>query len=122
MNTTRKLMEFVIDCISDEFTKSEISDLVNQMEVENDIQWEIQGMEYRVIHEDIIKTIHKEEVQDLVQECYLGELDLDKYWWIAIDWDETAENVRMTDGYGNHFSAYDHSEEFFDGWYFFRTN
>ena len=72
MNTTRKLMEFVIDCISDEFTKSEISDLVNQMEVENDIQWEIQGMEYRVIHEDIIKTIHKEEVQDLVQECYLG--------------------------------------------------
>lgn len=51
--------------------------------------------------------------------------NIDKVWWIEIDWDKTIDNV-FTDGYGHHFSSYDGSEEQIEfkdeTYYIFRTN
>tara|TARA_R110000772_G_scaffold12215_5_gene37496 strand:- start:305 stop:718 length:414 start_codon:yes stop_codon:yes gene_type:complete len=88
---------------------------------------------YRFISDTAIEDIHVESVKDMVTDCYLSGTDLDKYSWIAIDWEETAENLRSSDGYGHHFSGYDGSEEEYDftdvegsgvkfGYWIFRTN
>jgi len=88
---------------------------------------------YRFISDTAIEDIHVESVKDMVTDCYLSGTDLDKYSWLAIDWEETAENLRRYDGYGHHFSSYDGSEEEYDftdvegsgvkfGYWIFRTN
>ena len=116
--------------LADEITKEvevdaetdEISQLADLLDAGADFCWEVCGKEYRLIHENAIEEIHRDEVRDLTEECFLGGCDMDKNWWIAIDWDKTAENVRQSDGYGHHFSSYDGSEEFVSPWYIFRTN
>ena len=40
----------------------------------------------------------------------MGGIDLDKHWWIELDWEKTAQNCLDADGYGHHFSGYDGSE------------
>ena len=49
-----------------------------------------------------------------------------KLWWVAIDWEKTAQNCLDADGYGHHFASYDGDElEIMlngDLYYFFRTN
>ena len=67
-------------------------------------------------------NVARDEIQELVQDCYLNGTDLDKYWWIEVDWDKTAKNVIDADGYGHHFATYDHEEYYYEGCYFFRTN
>ena len=82
-------------------------ELLNKIYSENDFYWEVGDAEYRIICEDVIQDIHTKEIKEMT------DIDLDKYWWIAIDWENTAENVRKSDGYGNHFSHYDGSEQEF---------
>lgn len=89
-------------------------------EISGDGFYEIDGMDFRIIHEDCIDGIHTEEIEELTKECYLGGADIP--YWIEIDWEKTAENVRQADGYGNHFGCYDHNEMYTDGWYIFRVN
>jgi len=109
-----------------ETTKEERKELLDSLNAENDFYWEADGAEYRIINADVIEEIHTEEVKEITQDCYLNGANLDKYWWIAIDWEKTAENVRQADGYGHHFSSYDHSEQEFRldrVWYYvFRVN
>lgn len=88
---------------------------------------------WRFISDTAIEDIHTEEVKELVTDCYLNGTDLDKYWWIEINWEDTAENLRRSDGYGHHFNHYDGSEEEYDfadpsgsgvsfSYWIFRTN
>ncbi len=123
LSTIREMYDNLLD-LEIETTKEERHELLNSLYRENDFCWEADGAEYRIICEDVIEEIHTEEVKDLTQDAYLNTTDLEKLWWIEIDWEKTAENVRQADGYGHHFSTYDGSEEEFilDGgsYYVFR--
>ena len=118
----KDLWEFVGGNLSLNPEKGDIRDLIDEMNCENDFSWECDGEEYRVIHTNVIDDIAEEEIKEIVQDCYLNGTDLDKYWWIAIDWQQTADNCISADGYGHHFSSYDGSEEEWEDWYFFRVN
>ena len=69
------------------------------------------------INEDVIEDIYFEETVEVIKDCY--NIDAPKF--IEIDWKATVENC-LQDGYGHHFSPYDGSEVYIDGWYIFRTN
>ena len=46
------------------------------MDYKDDFYWEVNGEEYRVIHESEIDELMQEEIKDLVEECYLSGVDL----------------------------------------------
>lgn len=75
------------------------------------------GGEYRLIHKDAIEVIYYESIIELIKDCY--NLNLPDF--VEVDWDATVENCKV-DGYGHHFSSYDHSEEYAEDYYIFRTN
>jgi hypothetical protein len=84
---------------------------------------EFDGNEYRLIPEDIIWEVYKDEIQQLVEDCYSDVIKLDKipnFIAVTIDWEQTAKNA-YADGYGHTFSGYDGSEEESAGYYIFRT-
>ena len=112
LSTIREMYDNLLD-LEIKTTKEERHELLKSLYKESDFYWEADGAEYRIICEDVIEEIHTEEVKDQTQDAYLNTTDLEKLWWIAIDWEQTAENVRQSDGYGHHFSHYDHSEEEF---------
>ncbi len=116
----KDLWEFTRDNLDVDPDKGDIRDLIDLMSEENDLYWECDGQEYRIIHMDEIDDIAEEEIKEIVQDCYLNGVDMDKLWWIEIDWKQTADNCISADGYGHHFSSYDGSEEEWDNWYFFR--
>ena len=118
----RTIWSFINDELDLEPTKEEMSSLLIDMDIENDVYAELDGTEWRIIHEDVIDDIATDEIKDLVQDCYLNGTDLDKLWWLEIDWEKTARNCITADGYGHHFSSYDGSEFELNGWYFFRVN
>lgn len=75
--------------------------------------------EFRFIEEDSIERIHREEIEELVDDCYLSEAsDIIKQYF---DYDSFARDCRISDGYGPHFSSYDGSEEQEDNYYMFRV-
>jgi hypothetical protein len=125
IKTIRQVYEFVSDELQCETHKDEMEDLIDALQSETDFHINIDGNEYRFIDEDVIDDISEDEIKQVVQECYLNGTDLDKYWWIEVDWKKTAENCINADGYGHHFSTYDGSEEeatlFGSHWYIFRT-
>lgn len=120
LSTIREMYDNLLD-LDIETTKEQRRELLKKLyTVDTDFLWETESGEYRIINEDVIFEIYKDEIRETTQDCYLNGLDLDKYWWIAIDWEKTAQNVLDSDGYGHHFSHYDHSEQEFklDGvWY-----
>jgi hypothetical protein len=118
----KDLWEFVKDDLSLKADKGDIRDLIDQMNEDNDVYWECDSEEYRIIHTDVIDDIAEDEIKEIVQDCYLNGLDMDKLWWIEIDWEQTADNCISADGYGHHFSSYDGSEQEWEDWYFFRVN
>jgi hypothetical protein len=118
----KNLWYFVNDELDVDADKNHIAALLNDMDSSFDFYWEVNGEEYRVIHEMDIDTVLVEELKDLVEECYLSDSDLAKLWWLEIDWEQTAENVVNADGYGHHFSRYDGNEYDHNDWYFFRCN
>lgn len=82
----------------------------------DDFTFEFDGNDYRIISDDSIETIYREEMEDIIKDCY----DLSNIPnFIEIDWDKTIENCSH-DGYGNHFSSYDGSEIECQGYYIFR--
>ncbi len=92
-----------------------------------DMYIELDNHEYRVIGSWCIDEVHLEATKDIVTECYFTETNLDKLWWIKIDWKATSNTLIETDGYANMFASYDHYEYEFDmdnraTLYFFRTN
>ena len=122
----RSVYDFVQDTLGVEVTKYDIQDLIKELETENDFHIDLGGCEFRFIDAKVIDDIATEEIKDVVQDCYLNGTDLDKLWWIEIDWEKTAQNCISADGYGHHFSSYDGSEEearlLDKDWYIFRTN
>lgn len=124
LSTTREMYDNLLN-LEIETTKKERQEILNSLYKENDFNWEANGAEYRIICEDVIEEIHTKEVKDLTIDRHLNGLDLGKHWWIAIDWEKTAETLRRTNGCGRHFSSYDGSEQEFrlDGvcYYVFRV-
>ncbi|MFM7851682.1 MAG: hypothetical protein ACKO96_07115, partial [Flammeovirgaceae bacterium] len=84
---------------------------------------EFDGNEYRIIRDSDIWDIYRDEIENIVNDCY--DLKLDKipsFIAVSIDWEQTAKNAYI-DGYGHTFSSYDHSEiETDNGFWVFRTN
>jgi hypothetical protein len=119
-----ELQEIINDSLGIDISVDELEDLDCEMSKSNDFSIEINGCEYRFISENTIEDVYFDEQKDLIEDCYLGGKELP--WWFEIDWGKTIDNVLSSDGYGNHFSGYDGSEETFgyDGevWYVFRTN
>jgi hypothetical protein len=121
----------VLECIAHELDLTINRDEVRELEDKliNDFDHfyaDIDGEEYRFINEDYIWEIYKDEIQQVTEECYFDGTKLNKLWWLAIDWEQTAENCYNADGYGHHFGIYDGNEyEYKIGdslYYIFRTN
>lgn len=101
-------------------TYSDAKEALNTLsfhEGEADFYFELDGMEFRLIHEESIWEIYVDTIRDIVEDCY--EMNVPNF--VAIDWEETAQNAYV-DGYGHTFSSYDGSESLEDGYYIFRTN
>ena len=130
----REVIEFTNDVLGIDCKDFQQELFDNLADYEDDFEIDNGRSEsYRFISDTAIEDIHTEEIKELVQDCYLNGTDLDKYWWIAIDWEKTAENCRNEDGYGHHFGRYDGSEEEYDftdvegsgvtfSYWIFRTN
>lgn len=126
MKTIRKqILEFINYELELNIDKDEVREFEEKIDSENDFYIDIDGNEYRVINEDAIWDIYVDSIRDLTEECYLINEGA-KQWWIAIDWEKTAENCYNSDGYGHHFSSYDGTElecKFGqENYYIFRTN
>lgn len=84
------------------------------------------NIEYRIIHDDAIETIHRASIAEMVDDCYdlegmkrkMGNLAA----YMEFDYDSFARDCRMSDGYGHHFSSYDGEEIEVENWHIFRTN
>jgi len=102
----------VLECISHELELQVYKDEVRALENmtfhhHDDFFIEIDGEEYRFIHEDYIWDIYVEEIKEVTRDCYIEKKLPD---WVEVDWEKTAKNVYHSDGYGHHFSRYDGSE------------
>ena len=117
----REVLEFIHEELELSVDRDEARELVDQLESEDDFYQEIDGEEYRFIRDSEIWDIYVEEIQEITEDCY----DIKAPSWLAIDWEQTAENCYV-DGYGHHFSSYDGSEIEYDfddqSWWIFRTN
>lgn len=95
--------------------------------VYGDFYFELDGNEYRLIHEDDIEEIFADEVRQTIEDCYDMEnlTDRDKIGFLAdhieVDW-EGVVSACLHDGYGHQFSSYDGSEYEAGGYYIFRNN
>ena len=118
---TRDILEMIQDLQLD-INRDEVREIERYLNSDNDFYVEIDGEEYRFINEDAIWDIFVDEIQQLTEECYTGKVE----WWIAIDWEQTAENCLEADGYGHHFASYDGNEHEYklgeENYYIFRTN
>jgi hypothetical protein len=103
---------------------SDIFDAIDAIEsdIGDDFSLDFDGNEYRLIAEDAIWEIYRDEIQQTVKSCYDFNLDeMPPFVAFEIDWEQTAKNC-YADGYGHTFSGYDGSEEEIAGYYIFRTN
>jgi hypothetical protein len=91
---------------------------------EDDFTLTFGGNEYRIIAEDAIWEIYRDEIQQIVEDCYSDVIlkleEIPDFIAFSIDWEQTAQNA-YADGYGHTFSRYDGSEEEAAGYYIFRT-
>lgn len=121
MTITRQILEFISEELELDINRDEVNEFKRFLNSENDFHIDIDGNEYRVINADAIWDIYVETIQEITEYCYIVEAPS----WLAIDWEQTAENC-FVDGYGHTFSSYDGSElecEFGEENYFiFRTN
>ena len=120
----KELKEIIEDTLEVKITTKELKILEDMLYSQNDFTYDIDGGEYRFISDNLIEDIYHDEQIYFIEECFLGGKELPS--WIEIDWDKTINNVFISDGYGNHFSTYDGSEETFnydeETWYIFRVN
>ena len=87
----------------------------------NDFTVETEEGEYRFIDEDVIESIHRDEVETFVDDCYLSDKNVPKMIKQYFDYDSFARDCRLSDGYGHHFSSYDGSEEQNGDYFMFRV-
>jgi len=99
--------------------KDLINEIKDKMNSENDFYLDdLPCGEVRIIDCSAIDEIWHDGLIEQIKECYdLPELPS----FIALDWDQTAENCKV-DGRGHHFASYDHEEHNVQGFYIFRTN
>lgn len=101
------------------FESDELQELCDNLG-DADFHIEIDGAEYRFIHETEIENAFAESVQEMIESCY-GIRDLPGIIACHIDWNGIIRDC-MVDGYGHHFSGYDGSENNAGEYYIFRTN
>lgn len=113
---------------SHSLTYSEAKEALETLESESgDFIFELEGEEFRLIHEDEIEDTFASEVRSTIEDCYDIEnlIDRDKIGFLAdhieIDWPGVVDAC-LQDGYGHQFSHYDGSEYSAGGYYIFRTN
>lgn len=107
--------------ILDEDQRQEYIDTIENAIESDSSTIELDGMEFRLINENAIREIYQDEQEELIKDCYFPNLK-EIPWWLEIDWEATVQNCLDSDGYGHHFSTYDGSELYTDGYYIFRTN
>lgn len=119
MTTTREVLEMISE-LGHDVNRDEVRDILERLG-DDDFYAEIDGAEYRFIDADYIWDIYVEAIKEITEDCY----NIDAPHWLAIDWEETAQNCYV-DGYGHTFSHYDGSEEEFElmgtDYYVFRVN
>lgn len=121
MKTAKNILREITRKYNIDLTLSEAKEILAEIDFGiGDFSLEIDNMEFRIIHEDDIDSIHTEEIEEMTKDIFLGGNEIP--WWIEIDWEKTAENVRQADGYGHHFATYDGEELYTDDWYIFRVN
>jgi len=118
---TRNIIEFIGSGLGASCDRGEIRDIEDKLNSDNDFYADIDGAEFRFIHTDVIWETYVETIKEITEDCY----DIKAPDWLAIDWEETAENCYV-DGYGHTFASYDGEElEYTFGeedYYIFRTN
>ena len=122
MKNAKNILREICNAHSIDLTYTEAKDMlyVLDMDMNNNFYFEVQGMEFRIIHEDDIWDLYVEEIKNTTEECYLGGSEIPSF--IAIDWEETAKNCYDVDGYAHTFAHYDGEELNAGDYYIFRTN
>ena len=96
----KELIEF---CNNDLMSAPDYRQVIEEIQRSND--FEVDNV--RFISSDIIDDVWTVSLIDQIKDCY----DLsDVPDFVAIDWEETAENCKV-DGMGHHFNSYDGGEE-----------
>ena len=117
-NEILNFIDSELDLLCDVYEVSEIEKKLNS---DNDFTVEIDGEEYRFINEGVLWETYINTIKEITEDCY----EIDAPSWLAIDWEETAENC-FVDGYGHTFSSYDGSEIEYtfneENYFIFRTN
>jgi len=102
----REVLEFIYDELDLAINRDEVRELTQYLsDLTEDFYIEIDGEEYRFIHAENIWDIYVEELKEITEDCY----DIKAPSWLAIDWEQTAENCSV-DGYGHTFASYDGEE------------
>jgi len=124
---TFEILECIIDGHDHSIDEEDMDSLIEALDVieaglGGDFSLDFDGNEYRIISDDCIWGIYRDEIQQIVEECYELNLDaLPEFIAVKIDWEETVQNA-YADGYGHTFSGYDHSEYEAGSHWVFRTN
>ena len=93
----------VIEFCNGLFSQPDVRQVITEAELSDD--FDVDGV--RFISSDSIDKIWTESLIEMIKDCY----DLsDVPDFVAIDWEETAENCKV-DGMGHHFNSYDGGEE-----------
>lgn len=120
---TKTALQFAKDISADDiraFARAVMEAYENARD-DNDFTVETEEGEYRFIEEDAIERIHREEIEELVDECYLSDKNIPETIKRYFDYDSFARDCRLSDGYGHHFSSYDGSEENNGNYFMFRV-
>ena len=121
---TKIALQFAKDISADDvraFARA-VMDAYDSARNGNDFTVETEEGEYRFIEEDAIESIHREEIETLVDDCYLSDKNIPEMIKRYFDYDSFARDCRLSDGYGHHFSSYDGSEERNGDYFMFRVN
>ncbi len=120
---TKTALKFAIDISADDiraFARAVVEAYDNAKDG-NDFTVETEEGEYRFIKEDAIERIHREEIESVVDDCYLSDKNIPEMIKRYFDYDSFARDCRLSDGYGHHFSSYDGSEENNGTYFMFRV-
>ena len=121
---TKTALQFAKDISADDvraFARA-VMDAYDSARDADDFTVETDEGEYRFIEEDAIERIHREEIENIVDDCYLSDKNIPEMIKRYFDYDSFARDCRLSEGYGNHFSSYDGSEEQNGNYFMFRVN
>lgn len=145
MTTENKNIELLDELKEYDFNEEDALNIIEDFENHNDFTLDTAEGEFRFIHEDVIDRILADELSDdvytlgMFQAWFIADIlhipmdsvekiqKADCYEALGIMMfkhiEKVAQKYASTDGYGHHFSHYDHSEEHLcNGYYMFRVN